>query len=289
MKTKMAFLTRLTCLIGLITIILFAPDTSAQARRGAGQGRRPATHRPAKRPATKPRQGGANRVGTSGRGKNNKVGGNGNRGGGSNRNNVNIHVDNRHVNVHNHRPGYVRPPMRPYHRPPYIYGGRRYFAFHPYFYHPFRPFYWGPIWHPWGFLVTSLAVTAIVVSIENQKYHYDQGVFYEPSGNGYKVVQAPVGAVVPSVPDNSEHVVINETTNNYYYGGTYYEKSGDGYKVVEPTAGTTVEHLPEGAEEVSIGDQKYVKYGETYYQPVQIDGKNQYEVSTVEDDDSPKP
>ena len=71
------------------------------------------------------------------------------------------------------------------------------------------------------------------------------------------------------------------TNNNYYYGGTYYEKSGGSYKVVAPQAGTIVEHLPEGGEEVTIGEQKYVKFGETYYQPIEKDGKPMYEVVEV--------
>lgn len=79
-------------------------------------------------------------------------------------------------------------------------------------------------------------------------------------------------------------MTVNETTNNYYYGGTYYEKSGGGYTVVPPTAGTVVEHLPEGAEEVRVGEQTYVKYGDTYYQPVKVDGKNQYEVAEVKNE-----
>ncbi|MNL86594.1 hypothetical protein D3C87_2153570 [compost metagenome] len=49
-----------------------------------------------------------------------------------------------------------------------------------------------------------------------------------------------------------------------------------------PTAGTIVDKLPEGGEEVTIGDVKYVKFGETYYQPVQVDGKDKYEVVSVE-------
>ncbi|HWV65078.1 DUF6515 family protein [Chitinophaga sp.] len=34
---------------------------------------------------------------------------------------------------------------------------------------------------------------------------------------------------------------------------------------------------------MKIGDQTYVKVGETYYQPVSHDGKNKYEVVQVED------
>ena len=171
--------------------------------------------------------------------------------------------------------------MRPYPRPPYYYGGFHYNCFHPYYYHPYHPFYWGPVWHPWGFFVASIAATAIIVSINNQQYHYDQGVYYIQSNGGYTVVEAPVGATIKVLPENSETVVINQTTNNYYYGGTYYEKTDEGYTVVPPTAGTVIENLPEGGEEVKIGEITYVKLGDVYYQPIEQDGKNMYEVVEV--------
>jgi hypothetical protein len=155
-----------------------------------------------------------------------------------------------------------------------------------YSYHPYRPFYWGPVWHPWGFFITAMAATAIIISVENQQYHYDQGVYYVASNGGYTVVQAPVGATITTLPPNTQTVVVNETVNNYYYGGTYYEKSEKGYTVVPPTAGTIVEHLPEGAKEEKIGEQTFMKLGEVYYQPIKKDGKDMYEVVTVEKDDS---
>ncbi|AWW32111.1 hypothetical protein DN752_19305 [Echinicola strongylocentroti] len=200
-------------------------------------------------------------------------------------NSTNINV-NRNVrrNVNRRSTVVIRNP-RPYPRPPYRYGGFSFFCYHPYYYHPYTPYYWGPVWHPWGFFIASLAATAIVISIENEKYHYDEGVFYQESNNGYTVVEAPSGATVKTIPGGSEQVVINETTNNYYYGGTYYEKSDEGYTVVPPTSGAVVTNLPEGAEEVKVGDQTYVKYGETYYQPVQVDNKNKYEVADVQDAD----
>lgn len=201
------------------------------------------------------------------------------------RKNVNVNVDrSKNINVNNSHNTRVVRNTRPYARPPYRYGGRSFYAYHPYYYHPYHPFYWGPVWHPWGFFVATLATTAIVVTIANQQYHYDQGVYYMASNGGYTVVQAPVGATITTLPPNSQPVVVNETTNNYYYGGTYYEKSNKGYTVVAPTAGTVVENLPEGGEEVTMGDQKYVKVGETYYQPIQQDGKNMYEVADVQSD-----
>jgi hypothetical protein len=171
-----------------------------------------------------------------------------------------------------------------YPRPPYAWGGRRFYSFHPYAYHPFTPYHWGPSWNPWGFFVAALAITAIVVAMDDDEYHYDEGVWYTKSQDGYTVVQAPVGGNVNNIPSGAETVVVNNTTN-YYYGGAYYEKKDSGYQVVAPQAGAVVEKLPAGGEEVKIGDQTYVKVGETYYQPIQVDGKNKYEVAQVEQEE----
>lgn len=204
----------------------------------------------------------------------------------SGNNTVNINVDrSKDIRINNSRNTTVRRnTYRPYTRPPYRYGGRRYSCYRPYRYHPYRPFAWGPRWHPWGFFINTLAKTAIIISISNQKYHYDEGVYYMASNGGYTVVQAPVGAVITTLPPASQTVAVTETVNNYYYGGTFYEKSDKGYTVVPPTAGTTIENLPEGGKEEKIGDQIYVKIGETYYQPVEVDGKSMYEVAQVEED-----
>jgi len=201
------------------------------------------------------------------------------------RRNVNVNIDNsRNVNIRNTRSTVVVRNPVPYRRPPYVYGGMRFYSYHPYYYHPYHPYYWGPAWHPWGFFIATLTATAIVLTIENQQYHYDQGVYYIESDGGYTVVQAPVGATIKVLPEGSETVTVNETTNNYYYGGTYYEKSDDGYTVVPPMSGTVVDKLPEGAEEVKVGDNTYVKYGETYYQPVQVEGEGKYEVADVQEE-----
>ncbi|MDG1277451.1 MAG: DUF6515 family protein [Algoriphagus sp.] len=217
---------------------------------------------------------------------NNRVGNNNINSGNKNiGNNNRINIDNSrnvNVNVRNTNNRAYRPPYRPYPRPPYFYGGFGFSCFRPYYYHPYTPFYWGPVWHPWGFFVAALATTAIIVSIENQQYHYDQGVFYVQEGDGYVVVEAPQGATVKVIPSEAKEVEVSPTVNNYYYGNTYYEKSEGGYTVVPPPAGAVVDALPEGGEEVKVGDQTYVKIGDTYYLPVQVDGKNMYEIAQVE-------
>lgn len=227
--------------------------------------------------------------------KDNKVGSNngnrvGNNSGNRAGNNTNVgnrvNIDNSrnvNINVRNTRNVAYRPPYRPYPRPPVVWGGYGFSCFRPYYYHPYTPFYWGPAWHPWGFFVATLAVTAIVVSVENQKYHYDEGVFYTESDGGYVAVEAPQGATVKVIPSDAQTVEVSPTVNNYYYGGTFYEKENGEYTVVPPPAGAVVDNLPEGAEEVKVGDQTYVKYGDTYYLPVQVDGKNAYEIAQVEE------
>jgi biotin carboxyl carrier protein len=130
-----------------------------------------------------------------------------------------------------------------------------------------------------------MAATAIVVSVSSQQYHYDQGTYYVAStstgSSGYVVVQAPVGATVSTLPQGAETVTM-DSTSGWYYGGAYYEKTKDGYQVVAPVAGTVVQNLPDGGKEVKIGDQTYVQVGDTFYQPIQQDGKNMYEVVQVE-------
>lgn len=208
--------------------------------------------------------------------------GDGNRGNG-NFNNNNINVNNRgntNINIENNY--YGRPNSMPYYRPPYAYGGFHYNCYNPYYYHPYTPFYYGPAYHPWGFFLATITVTAIVVNANSQQYYYDNGIYYVQSNGGYTVVEAPAGVSVKQLPSEAQKVVVNETTNNYYYGGTYYEQKDGEYVVVPPTAGIVVDHLPDGGEEVKIGDVTYVKFGATYYQPIQKNGKNLYEVVDVE-------
>jgi hypothetical protein len=319
MKTKLTSLVRAITLLTCIIAFIFPFNAEAQrgGQRGGGGKDRSAVSKPAgnadrsankggqrpstgNTPAAKPSGDNRNKEphGTGAKSDNprdNKAGGQnvstgdrsniqtGNRNNVSTGNKTNVSGNN--VNINNsrtvNRNTVVVANPRPYPRPPYAYGGHSYYAYHPYHYHPYQPYHYGPMWHPWGFFITTLAVTAVVVTVANQQYHYDQGVYYTSANGGYTVVQAPVGAVVTTIPPGSQTVVINETTNNYYYGGTYYEKKPDGYVVVPPTAGSVVENLPEGGKEVKLGEVTYVQVGDTYYQPIEKDGKSVYEVVDV--------
>ncbi len=179
-----------------------------------------------------------------------------------------------------HNPG-PRPRPVPPPRPPYVWGGMHIYYSNPYYYFPFRPYRWHG-WYPWGYVVTTMVQTAIIVSVINdagqeQDYNYDDGNFYLKTEEGFVAVAPPIGAVVPSVPSDAEKVK-NGTDTYYYYGATFYQKTPQGYEVVIPTAGTVVSHLPEGADEVKVGDRTYVMFDNIYYQPIQVNGKNLYEI-----------
>lgn len=155
------------------------------------------------------------------------------------------------------------------------------------------------MWHPWGFHTPMLPPQAQVVNVVNEtnitnvtnvtniikEYHYVDGVFYQKDDEGYVVVPAPIGAEVSRIPDNFERVEVGENEFNFYWGGAYFEETANGFRVVPPVAGTLVENLSEGGEEVKIGDRTFIRFGETYYQPVQVNGRNMYEVVYIEIDE----
>jgi hypothetical protein len=167
-----------------------------------------------------------------------------------------------------------------------MYGGNSYYCHSAYYYHPYHPPYYGPAYNPAGAFVVALAATAIIVNAQNQQYTYQSGVYYVASDGGYMAVAAPIGATITTLPTGSETIIIDQSTTNYYYAGAYYEKVPDGYAVVAPTAGAVVENVPPGGTEVKIGDVTYVQIGTTYYQPIQQNGKDMYEVVEVKPDAS---
>jgi len=155
-------------------------------------------------------------------------------------------------------------------------GGYR--GVHPYYYHPYRPYYWGPHWHPLGFFLTALASDAIFFSLNNQRYYYDDGVYYQPSNGGYSVVSAPVGAIVAALPPGYETTTAGDGNNYFYFGGVFYVYTGQGYQVVMAPPGAVITQLPVGAVEQSVNGETLLVYNNTYYLPISQDGQDAYEV-----------
>jgi hypothetical protein len=151
---------------------------------------------------------------------------------------------------------------------------------HSYVYHPYHPYYWGHNWHPLGYIAASLATDAYLMSIANQQYYYDEGVYYQPTSGGYSVVPAPVGAIVSFLPPGYETTMVGNDYY-YYYGGVFYIDTGNGYQVVPAPYGAVVTQIPDGAVEQDINGQTYLLYNNTYFQPVSQNGVDAYEVVQV--------
>jgi hypothetical protein len=151
---------------------------------------------------------------------------------------------------------------------------------HAYVYHPFHPYYWGHNWHPLGYVSVSLATDAILLSIANNQYYYDEGVYYQPAPGGYSVVPAPIGAIVSSLPPGSETTMVGDDYY-YYYGGAFYVNTGNSFQVVTAPFGAVVTQIPDGATQQDINGESYLVYNNTYYQPISQDGQDAYQVVQV--------
>lgn len=57
------------------------------------------------------------------------------------------------------------------------------------------------------------------------------GTYYERRNSNYVVVNAPIGATISILPDDSTTVII-DGVSYYTYNGTYYLRSDSGYIVV---------------------------------------------------------
>jgi hypothetical protein len=188
--------------------------------------------------------------------------------------NIGNHDFSRPVNVHEqvnvHETVNVHDQVNVYHTGSYR-------GIHPYYYHPYRPYYWGPHWHPLGFFLTALAADAIFINFNNQRYYYDDGVYYTPTNGGYSVVPAPVGAIVGALPPGYETPMVGNDTY-FYFGGVFYVYTGQGYQVVNAPAGAVITQLPVGAVEQQVNGETLLVYNNTYYAPISQDGQDAYEV-----------
>ena len=90
---------------------------------------------------------------------------------------------------------------------------------------------------------------------------------------GYTVVEAPAGAEVQQLPEQTINVNVEGDTYQYANGAYYQEKEPEkegeepSFEVVEPPAGATVQNIPEDAKKQKVGDEDYFVYGSTWYKP----------------------
>ena len=122
---------------------------------------------------------------------------------------------------------------------------------------------------------------AKTINVGGLTYLFDQGIFWLQQGAQYVVVPAPAGAVVNALPIAATKV---PATNGkvWYYFGAFFTQKGGAYQVVKPPAGLIVFYVPEGYTQQTLkGGGTLLKFGDTFFRPVFIQGVLFYRVAGV--------
>ena len=166
---------------------------------------------------------------------------------------------------------FVRPnPRRPIHRP-----------------HKRRPHH---------VIVHHLHPSAVHIRYGGLRYRYHNGIFYRPYRRGFRIVPAPVGAVIHTLPHGYTKIYIKHRPY-YRYNNVYYEPIRNRrYRVVEAPReyvtnscstvyqyqiGDIALNLPSGAVEVFIDGRRYYEAEGRYFKRVRRDGRVVYEVVNI--------
>ena len=132
-------------------------------------------------------------------------------------------------------------------------------------------------WHGFvfGARIHGLRPGYLQIYVGGIPFFYDDGIFYQQTGDDYQEVYPPVGADVQDLPDGA--VEIDAGNIAYYYaGGAFYVQQGDGYVIAPTPIGVTVPEVPPGAVEVSYNGGMAYQFNGIYYQPQFVDGVTQY-------------
>ena len=79
--------------------------------------------------------------------------------------------------------------------------------------------------------VVVLPTGAIPLRVADGSYYYCRGRYYKHRAHGYVAIPAPVGAVIPRLPEGHRTIVIDGITY-HEYDGVYYKGGLAGYTVV---------------------------------------------------------
>ena len=115
-----------------------------------------------------------------------------------------------------------------------------------------------------GYAISALPDGNIDVSFGAGRFFYQAGVWYQPSGAGYVVVQPPVGIVAPMLPPAYTTVYVAGLPY-YYANGTYYVATAEGYAVAQPPADPTALAPQAAAVPPPPGTWSYCGSAKSYY------------------------
>ncbi|HHC81220.1 MAG TPA: hypothetical protein ENK46_15165 [Flavobacteriia bacterium] len=72
----------------------------------------------------------------------------------------------------------------------------------------------------------------IMVIFNEQTYYVEKGMWYAKKKTIYRLIKAPVGAPLKTLPEGTEEITSNDTLY-YKYKNTFYKKEGTRYVVVK--------------------------------------------------------
>jgi hypothetical protein len=169
---------------------------------------------------------------------------------------------------------------------------KRYFA-RP---HQRRPVHRHHIHRPHHVVVHHLHPSAVHIRFGGLRYRYHNGTFYRPYRRGFRIVPAPIGAVLDTLPYGYTKVYINHRPY-FRYNNIYYKPIRNRrYRVVKApreyatnSCNTTYHYqigdialnLPIGAVEVFIDGRHYYEAEGHYFKRVRRNGRVVYEVVRI--------
>lgn len=115
-----------------------------------------------------------------------------------------------------------------------------------------------------------MAVVSLVVG--GVEFFYWEGMFHQPYGGQYVVVNAPVGAVVTSIPPGYQ-TVVTDGIAYYTINGVTYRQVANGYQVV-PSPTATVGGTPPVVPAPAVVAQYFTPFELSFAAPLQMVPEN---------------
>jgi len=177
-----------------------------------------------------------------------------------------------------------------------IYNNTEYRYYYGYYYRPWDDYYWR-VWPPFGFRISWLPPYYYAFWWHDIEYYYSCNVYYVyvEEEEEYVVTRPPIGAVVETIPDYGEKVIVE--------GETYFVADGIQYKavivnaeiwfkvikviddneyaVVDLPIGALIEIIPEDRELLFIDGETYFIAEDIQYKAVIVNDEIWFKVLKV--------
>jgi hypothetical protein len=148
-------------------------------------------------------------------------------------------------------------------------GGLRFYGGFPGWRYSYFPF--------WGDYYWDIPPYTLRFYLDGSNYYDSDGIYFKKEKDKYKVVPAPIGVKVKTLPKGSLEFTL-EGKQYYYYFGTYYIPVDGKYEVVQPPIGAEVDSIPDGYEKVTIDGQTYFTLNGVQYKAIMRDNVIWYRV-----------